>query len=435
MPDEVTERRLVTLCVQAAERRKSVLTQWVHTHYQNPLAWDTIPVYENFCYVLGLLRTRKGESILEAKSLLERLLPFEISGNFPIYLHEFPRSHRRSLGIHILPLLNAIVRHFSPVLGRNIIDCIEEVIQRVLSEGEALHRDRPLPDATWAKWLACAHPEALIDFEPRIERVEEWADYWIALQEAFARGAKVIDRLRSVCGLWNSKKHLFLGPQFFIQGEPAVTLFDLAMGCVFGEYSARALNPSHLLVHLQASVLWPVEGLLDLPPSSEHLKLNEYEIVEDQETRTLFFGGESRLYSFCTTIDPLVLKKRAQVEKFSRYEVEYSFMAPLEDAEREEEIPLSVFWSFGDATRVDVNGTQATVFRLEDRVCFSTSDQSIQIEMRIQKIAGEGEFLGRISFGNRPPSAQDGIWDWKVILRTLRRSPTCVLSLVLTVKE
>lgn len=422
---EEMERNLIALCIQTAARRKSALTQYVHLHCQDSSAWDTIPVYENFCYVLGLLRTRTSESVLEAKGLLERLLSFEVAGNFPIYLHDFPRCHRRSLGIQLLPVLSAIVRHFSGVLGQAVIDRIEEVMQRIATLGEEIHRDRPLPDAVLVKWLAYVNPEALIHFEPRLESAEEWADYWIAVQEAFAQGAQVKGHFHRVCALWNPKSHLFLGPQFFERGEPEVTLFDLAMGSVFGTLSKRALEAAQGGVYLQASLLWAIKGLSEaLIPSRA-----SQEVIEDRLSRTLFFQEESRLCSFSIQVDESLVSQFFEEKKLSDgpYRVEYSFNAPMEERE-EEEIPISFFWSFGKTTRIEVNGVLATVFRLGDTVSFFTPSQKIQ--MRLENIAGEGDFLGRISLGNRPSSrGPEGLWDWKVIVRTLRRSAPCTLRL------
>ena len=66
-------------------------TGFIHFHYSDETAFDTIPLYENACYILSLFRSHNAENILEAKELLRRLLHFQTEGGgFPTYLHEYP---------------------------------------------------------------------------------------------------------------------------------------------------------------------------------------------------------------------------------------------------------------------------------------------------------------------------------------------------------
>src|SRR3990167_7288503 len=83
--------RPIDLAVTAGRKRQSPRTGFVHMH-PDEAASDTIPIYENFCFVLALFRQKTAESVSEAKQLLERLLCFQTSnGNFPLYIHDYPR--------------------------------------------------------------------------------------------------------------------------------------------------------------------------------------------------------------------------------------------------------------------------------------------------------------------------------------------------------
>lgn len=75
---------------------KSPKTRLIH--------WDdsphphVIPIYENFCYAVALMRSMQKENYLEAKELIERLLPFRCSdGHFPAALHDYPYSATKGL--------------------------------------------------------------------------------------------------------------------------------------------------------------------------------------------------------------------------------------------------------------------------------------------------------------------------------------------------
>ena len=90
------KRRLIDLAIASGRRRLSDQTSFVHLSYETEGAkHDTIPLFENFCYALGLFRSKLTEDIAEGKALLERLFAFEVEGNFPVYLHEYPVCRNR----------------------------------------------------------------------------------------------------------------------------------------------------------------------------------------------------------------------------------------------------------------------------------------------------------------------------------------------------
>ncbi len=78
---EEFKRKPIELNLAAAKKRKSAQTGFIHYYpFSLPLEpHDTIPLYENFCYALALLRSRLSDHVLEAKSLLT-------STNIPIVM-------------------------------------------------------------------------------------------------------------------------------------------------------------------------------------------------------------------------------------------------------------------------------------------------------------------------------------------------------------
>lgn len=204
------------LTIKAGRLRQSAQTGFVHHCYEQcERGWETIPVYENFCFALALFRTKTVENVLEAKALLERLFAFQTSQGFPIYLHEFPQCKSRKIQQKLSVVAQFLLRDFSSILGTELKHRLESLV----------------------------YPLEKID--PRTP--EEWADYLIQSQLSGEDSSAILR-------WWDGKARCFTGPQRQERGEPAVTLLDLIMGEWTGAFSARALLDHS--VHLQASLIF-----------------------------------------------------------------------------------------------------------------------------------------------------------------------------------
>src|SRR5580693_298520 len=142
--DEDLKRKMIELNLAAGRKAQSPQTGYIHLNYETDERHDTIPLLENFCFALALLRSRLSEHVLEAKALLEKLLSFEVDGNFPIYLHDFPQCKDRSLGLSLLPIFHWALADFKVALGEPLAMHMEMLIGRVLSHGYKMHSQRPL---------------------------------------------------------------------------------------------------------------------------------------------------------------------------------------------------------------------------------------------------------------------------------------------------
>ena len=122
--EEDAKRRMVELALHSGRKRQSKQTGFVHYCYESSTSdpHDTIPLVENFCFALALFRSRLVESVQEGKRLLEKLLAFEIGGNFPLYLHEYPHCKDIYLSIHLFPAVPAPVAVFC---GREILPKVD----------------------------------------------------------------------------------------------------------------------------------------------------------------------------------------------------------------------------------------------------------------------------------------------------------------------
>ena len=67
---------------------------------------ELIPIYENFCVAFHLIRQNKVAEVQEGRRLLERLFAFQApDGNFPLYLHDYPRCFQSVMALRIAPIL------------------------------------------------------------------------------------------------------------------------------------------------------------------------------------------------------------------------------------------------------------------------------------------------------------------------------------------
>lgn len=110
--------RAIDLAIQAGRKRQSPRTGFVHYYPNFEGPCDTIPVYENFCFAFALFRLKTTEGVTEGKEIIERLLAFQTEdGNFPVYLHDYPKCWDFRAGLKIVPILTHILRDFGTVLN------------------------------------------------------------------------------------------------------------------------------------------------------------------------------------------------------------------------------------------------------------------------------------------------------------------------------
>lgn len=375
------KKTLIELAVKAGRKRQSPQTGYVHYCYEAPqgLRQDTIPFYENVCFVLALFRTRIADHVLEARSLLEKLLAFEVEGNFPVYLHEFPVCRNPKLGAKVIFVLKVLVKEFQNVMGSSL----KEKISNILAQGilEWIPRELKTPEA---------YAEALI---------YGTIDYSEALS------------------VWDPELHVYIGPgQMQERGEPAVTLFDLYMGQLFGSLSRRSLEDHP--VHMKAALLFP--------PEVEKSSLPQ--LMHDQEVvRIWMWGGAEQLHSL------FIDEKKSFLQWESKNRASFTLPEILPEETPLEAMEIAFFCNVHADTVLYVNGMRANTFQLEDKVEIVSKGIRVQLQFSIK--SGEGRFFGHISRANRPTqrafreSDPYATYDWQIALRTLSRTPQCTLQL------
>lgn len=362
--------RFLDLAVQAGRKRQSARTTFVHQE-------ELIPIYENFCFAFALFRQKTADSVTEGKELMERLLAFQTSeGNFPVFLHDYPRCFDFQMGLKIAPILIYLLKFFRPVLG-DLKNKVEEALAKTLQK-------RPEKPFWENRYRACINEE-LLPVNTAPFSALEWTEWLITAQLAGQTHFSLP---------YNEELELFLGPvEVQEKGEPQPNPIEWLLADE--QFSPRLLrdHPHQLLT----APLFPV-SFAPVPSL-------------DPTVRILWKGE---------TMHSLVTKKLI-----------YDLPEGIEMG-RSDLFEVLLFTDMSPETQILINGRRATFFRIEDTVTICTPQKSIDI--RFELTQGSGDFSGHIFRANRPTQIVKGYeaFDWQIGLRTLRRSPAAQIQIHIT---
>lgn len=409
--EEDAKRKLTELHLRAAASMQSAQTGFLHLCYETPGCRETIPLLENFCYVLALFRSRLADSILEGKALLIKLLAFEVEGNFPTYVHEYPQCKQRALGLDIAPLLVALARDYRVCLKEELPH-LKDLIQRILTKAQTARAERPLSRSYEARLNAFLMPESPLAFEPKT--AEEWVHGLISSQlliephrrEFFCKALKH----------WSAPLCLYLGEQRQRRGEPEVTLLDLWMGQHFRRYSKRALDAQG--IHLKASLV-DVSEATHADLSSVH-----YLLLSPQ---VLYWGDQDKIHSLSLEMGT---EQEGRIEQKLREEGKWEWELFLEHKDSEQDsLVCSIYVDLDAFGFPRIEGKRATFFQLGERVEFGPFSLKVALE------EGRGRFVGHLLRGNRAAQREKlplhAVYDGQIALRAIRREGPCKLKITL----
>lgn len=480
-------KQLVHLAIAAGRRFQSSQTKFVH-YYHRPIDYsmaDTIPLYENFLFVLALLRERTSESFAEGKALLDRLLYFQNFlenpqlGNFPVYLHQYPDCTDRYLGFQLLPVFYWTLRQFSIILGAELRERLVVAARTLLSYCVKTQTDTPAPPHLAIKVAAAmeafgrlwADPalqqsglSALEDLRLRVDQEDSissliptmTADILLALQmvyESFG-SSPWANFWRRVCALWHVGLASYVGPAwqvFQVRSEAQATLYDLYMGYFSESYSHRALETQAF--QLEGILIQPSADTIQQPAlpfeksgivSGRHWMMRQtpqYGLALLQKCERdpakdpsysplrLVWGDLNRAHS---------LALQGGSSESVNFEVTPSGVTlllqlpteiPNEVKQRNREALL--FIDSQEAMRFEVGGKsgKATTFQLGEVVRVHARGMELIVSFTLD--LGEGRFFGHLSPGNRPAQLNHegadrfAVFDRSLFLRTISRSPDC----------
>lgn len=370
MTSTLDRRQLVDLALSAGQKYLSPQTGMIHYCYEDENSKETIPLFENLCYCLALFRTHALDHVQEGKERLEHLLAFQdVDGRFPIYLHQFPKITGSYRTAYPLYLIN---KHFAKV--------IEEPLRSKIQNNLQL----PLP------------PKAITSSKE--------AGLMALHRSSLGQN---LDPLKK---FWDPTLNLYIGPlgeERERGGEIETTLFDLFMGS-----SPRILKPHPVHLHAALVTFGDSEG--------------EEVVAESPQPVGKGYHLFRQVWEEGDHLHTLV----CQDKKMKREEM--TFIYPKEIPNEKELNELTFYTDRHEKKTLLINGEKGTIFQLGDQVTIHTPTKTITLSFLITE--GEGDILGQLSFGNRPAQIETDLltaYDWKITLRTLRRTENLKLELAL----
>ncbi len=380
------------LALQAGRLLQKKQTGFVHYCYQceDGQTHDTIPVLENALFALSLFRSRISDHVLEGKALVERLLPFEREGNFPLYLHEFPQTLDPYLGLRLLPVFFWMVTDFGHVMG-GVKEALIRCIDQIICHAEGIE----LPD--WAQFRLDAF-KGRVGFLPNT--LYDWSEALISLQIAEKKGVKIEEAIQEGCKLWHRSLRTYIGPahrRHQMREEPDLTVFDLFMSQWDQSLDDQMLRP----IHLRGALIRP----LSIKPTFCE-KPMPFIHFNPKEECPLWIGWERHTF--------VLAGKHLKVEGDAEELILH--------CNSEEEIPVNFYLDYHSDHEVFINGGKATTFCAGDRVEIRSKGVQISLSFSMQ----DGTYFGHLMRGNRP--SQHGCkgndhftaFDWRIAIRVVR---------------
>ncbi len=386
----------INLALESGRRLQRKQTGYIHYCHQSEdlTTHDTIPVLENALFALSLFRTRLAENVQIGKALIERLLAFEVDGNFPTYLHAYPHISDPYLNLRLLPIFFWISVDFGHVIG-GLKQDLEKCIERILGAPQE-STTRP----NWARFRLDAF-EGKMGSLPG--NVYDWSEALISLQIAEKRGASIEEPIREAFKLWHPDLCLYIGPAARRNQEghlPELTLFDLFMCQWQKRFSERTAKIAP--IHLHGALIRP----LGFEVEQEKLPI-PYVHFNNQDECPLFIAWDQHTF--------VMAKQQHQVEGHAE---------EIKIYPKEEEI--NFFFNHHSDHQIFVNGVKANTFRQNEIV----EIKSKGLTMQFQFSAEDGAYMGHILRGNRPSQHhckgenQFAAFDWQIAIRTVKPGMT-----------
>lgn len=422
-----TRRKMIELCLDAYKKRVSEQTGYVHLFYdaKDDLRAQTIPTLENMYYALALFRSRMSDEILEGRKIIEKILSFEVDGNFPIYLHQYPVCKDRSLSVHLLVVIHYLLKDYKGVLGDELARKVELLSKRIIAHALQSRDFKPFPFAAEVKFKAFLGE--LCAKEPKSS--SEMGSYLIALHmmpsDEFVR-----NELVKIARHWNVSLGMCSSTIGYIEQEeyrPKATLFDLFMALESKTSQGLSHLPEGVLLH--APLVHPFSFDEPLP-----FVFGEWEVFlskvepsicslywkEGDALRSMSIESLGEFISFETDASNLKLTTK------------YPTILP----EDEDNSEVAIYIDAKGPSELYIEGQRASVFSLEDKAVIQTQDKRLALSFNIDQ--EEGRFVAHLLKANRSQQISKQAYkafDWKIGIRTLKRAPMATLSISLSLDE
>ncbi len=250
MPFDKSLKELHERSYQAGLKRLSKRTKFVHGTDDDETREIILP-YENLLYVLSLFQQRTQESCQEARSILDRILQFQLhDGNFCQYIHEYPNNPNSLTALECLVPLFFIRKYFYPLLTIDEKHALSQSIDKLVQFLERVFYENQFP--IWARikysalLLGLSYESGDTHFSDQ-EFVSKDLPLWffevsnlskimcvLSIKPFVEKNPNFVRFLTEFLqSSWCEKQKAYAGPNVRVmqtRNAPAVTLYDLYMG-------------------------------------------------------------------------------------------------------------------------------------------------------------------------------------------------------------
>lgn len=413
------------LALEYARSRQSGLTGWIHSSHHRLESWETIPIFENLCFVVALLRSRVVANALEGRALLEKILAFQIpfgkeKGLFPRYLHEFPHVDRKGYLITIALALYLLQSQHKQILQLPLQKALHRAIDQLL---------QTMGKQTWMDTLSlllCALREekiekkSLLNLRPTSSR--ECVYLLHLTQILFLQKRSVaVEMFHHLTSYWSQEYNTYLGPlekERYHSSEEPISLFHFFMRNI----TRSPLSSSPRLVHLHASLLYFQQDLPDykeaLPTIHSHWKIER---------------NSDMLWQICTTLPEQVCPGFHLFRILWKDEIVYTAICQQlltmhyqkidsrESILTFEKIPehgVEIYFRKTKETKIYSGGKRATCFSAGEWVTIDTGNKKLCLQFASP---GAAPSVATLSMHHRPAELQPDSTnvDWRLSIRVL----------------
>ena len=478
-------KELLELSLVYGRRIISPQTGFIHHFYrsQDNEVQQSIPLHENLLFSLILLRTRLVENITEAKILIEKLLHFqnrqinESTGNFPVYLHEYPACYDHFQSITLLAPLYWILKHYGRVLGQELKNRLEESIKAIFIYVDRLEETQEFPYSVsvrlaaariaygrlWNNQQEVERGESVLNKLQALNEVDCWhtteklSDLIIALQMVYPSIKqspwKVLWNYLETT--WDQHSGAYVGPcikEEQKKEEPSVGAYDYFLSYYTRHYTPRIKVAQISL--LKVALLNPSEDVFDDFSAIVHSGGTHWDnqwnliiqhdwacaLLEKQANLTrchiktyspfrLVWSDISRVHSFvCQSLNANKVTYTIDDSVFNLF---FHLESCPDLNEREKQKEISFFLDFDPNQLIRVDGLRSSTFELGQSVTIQLGNRMFSLSFEC--LEGNGNFLGHIMRGNRPSQIEIKgenrfkSYDWAFFMRTIRRAENCII--------
>lgn len=450
-------RRILELAIAEGRRLSHEQTGLIH-HFVHALPGDqavAIPLTENMLFAVALLRSHIAENVQEAKSLIRRLLNFQgESGNFPVYVHDFPDCHDRSLGATLLIPLQIVINDYGHVLGADLFKKVERSAARLF--------DYCVSQLDHLPYLASLRVAAVMAHRGDKQKWEELSvvrPEWYSpasLGELLTCFQMVNHDLATFPQLWEFLAKVwhyptmsYCGPahrEYLLGSTPQQTALDLYMAVLNDRLLPGTQKPH--VSHLWGALIFPVNTTLPVPfypmestyagwkgfqTDTYAYTLTSYDDGMDRKANKgfhpfrLIWGSPEHVHSFvCQGGNNQAFEWEVSPDGVL---LSFDLAEPVDSDDREKLRETTFYLDLHEGSTILVEGEAATTFQVDEKLQITSGSFIFGVTFQVKE--GEAKFFGHIGRGSRPAQLltkgqhRFDAYDWQLFLRTVRRTPDC----------